>query len=65
MGVGLKRHRNHQILIAREVKSYIVNMKMSMSNYLSEENDDSKSQQSDKLISLDSLHEIELDNLFD
>ena len=43
MDIGLKRHRNHQILIAREVKSYIVNMKMSMSNYLSEENDDSKS----------------------
>lgn len=36
MATGIRRHKNHQILIAKEVKSYVVNLKMNLSDYLSD-----------------------------
>lgn len=36
--LGMRRHQNHQILIAKEVKVYILNLKNDISSYMSSAN---------------------------
>ena len=47
METGVRRHKNHQILIRKEVKSYVINLKMNLSDYISD--DDQEENQPDEL----------------
>jgi len=64
MATGIRRHKNHQILIAKEVKSYVVNLKMNLSDYLSDNDQDDNQDEFNESDLLKSENSLALSEMF-